>query len=147
MSQTGTRLLDPALALRVSFLIALAATLASLFVSEVLGYPPCSLCWYQRIAMYPLALIFFVALWSGDTGHARYSLPLAGLGAFIALYHNLLYYGVISEPILPCQEGVSCTERQVELFGFVTVPLMSLAAFLSLCILGWIARSAERRSS
>jgi disulfide bond formation protein DsbB len=148
MSQNRPRALDPALALRIGFLIALVATFASLFVSEVLGYPPCSLCWYQRIAMYPLALIFFVALWSGDaTGHARYSLPLAALGAILALYHNLLYYGVIPEPILPCQGGVSCTERQVELLGFLTVPLMSLAAFLSLCALCWIARSAERRPS
>ena len=122
--------------LPLSFLIALAGTLGSLFASEVLGYPPCVLCWYQRIAMYPLTVIYFVALWSEDRSYARYSLPLAGIGLAVAVYHNLLYYGVIPESITPCTQGVSCTERQVELLGFVTVPLMSLAAFLCLCALG-----------
>ncbi len=140
----GAPRLDPGLC--VSFVIALAATLGSLFVSEVLGYPPCVLCWYQRIAMYPLTLIFFVALWSGDRGYARYSLPLCALGAVLAAYHNLLYYGVIPETISPCQQGVSCTTRQIELFGFVTVPLMSLVTFLGLGAVGVAALRSEERS-
>ena len=124
------------LGLCASFMVALAATLGSLFASEVLGYPPCELCWYQRIAMYPLPAIFFVALWSGDRRYARYSLPLCVLGAALAVYHNLLYYGVIPESIAPCREGVSCTTRQVELLGFVTIPLRSLVTFLGLGALG-----------
>ena len=131
------------LGLCASFVIALAATLGSLFASEVLGYPPCVLCWYQRIAMYPLTLIFFVALWSGDRRHARYSLPLCVLGAALAAYHNLLYYGVIPESISPCREGVSCTTRQVELLGFVTIPLMSLVTFLGLGALGAVGLRRE----
>jgi disulfide bond formation protein DsbB len=132
---TGDAGTGAGIALRISFVIALAATLGSLFVSEVLGYAPCVLCWYQRMAMFPLAVIFFVALWSGDARYARYSLPLASLGLAIAVYHNLLYYGVIPETIAPCEQGVSCTTRQVEILGFVTVPLMSLAAFLCLAAL------------
>jgi len=140
--------LDPgaALGLRISFVIALGATLGSLFVSEVLGYPPCVLCWYQRIAMYPLAVVLLIALWLEDRAYPRYSLPLAGLGAALAIYHNLLYYGVIPEEIAPCEQGVSCTTRQVELLGFITVPLMSLAAFVTIGALGWLARDAGSRA-
>ena len=134
-------------ALRISFVLALSATLGSLFVSELLGYPPCSLCWYQRMAMFPLALVLFVALWSNDRGHVRYSLPLSLVGLAIAAYHNLLYYGVIPESITPCQQGVSCKERQVELLGFVTVPLMSFAAFSCLSALGWIAARERAKES
>lgn len=133
------------LGLCASFALALGATLGSLFAGEVLGYPPCALCWYQRIAMYPLALVFFVALWSGDRGYARYSLPLCALGAALAVYHNLLYYGVIPETISPCGQGVSCTERQVELLGFVTLPLLSLVTFLGLGALGVVALRREER--
>ena len=134
--------MDPGLC--ASFVVALAATLGSLFASEVLGYAPCLLCWYQRIAMYPLTLVFFVALWSGDRGYARYSVPLCALGAVLAAYHNLLYYGVIPETISPCQQGVSCTTRQIELLGFVTLPLMSLVTFLGLGALGVVALHEER---
>jgi disulfide bond formation protein DsbB len=120
------------LALRAGFALALAAALGSLFASEVLGYPPCALCWYQRISMYPLVLVYGVALWTDDRSYARYSAPLCLAGLALAIYHNLLYYGVIPESIAPCQQGVSCTEVQLELWGFVTLPLLSLAAFAGL---------------
>jgi disulfide bond formation protein DsbB len=143
-SESGARAasgLDPGLG--ASFVIALAGTLGSLYASEVLGYRPCVLCWYQRIAMYPLALVFFVALWSGDRGYARYSLPLCALGVLLAAYHNLIYYGVIPETISPCQQGVSCATRQLEVLGFVTIPLMSLFTFTCLGVLGAIALRRE----
>jgi disulfide bond formation protein DsbB len=127
------------LCLRASFVIALVAMLGSLYASEVAGHPPCVLCWYQRIAMFPLVAIFFAALWAEDEGWPRYGLPLAAAGLALAGYHNLLYYGVIPEAISPCTGGVSCTTRQVELLGFITVPLMSLAAFACLCALGLAA--------
>ncbi len=135
------------LELRISFVLVLVATLGSLFVSEVLGYPPCALCWYQRIAMYPLVIVFLVALWCDDGRYARYSLPLSLVGLVIASYHNLLYYGFISELITPCQQGISCNARQVELGGFVTVPLMSLAAFVALSMLGWFALDRKKESA
>lgn len=122
--------------LRMSFVLALAATLGSLYFSEILKYPPCVLCWYQRICLYPLVTVFFSALWSDDGGYVRYSLPLAFIGLGFAAYHNLLYYGVITTPIIPCQEGVSCTSKQIELFGFVTIPLMSFMTFATICLFG-----------
>lgn len=123
--------------LRLSFIVALVATLGSLIFGEVLKYPPCTLCWYQRICMYPLVLIFGAAIWSEDKSFLKFTLPLCLIGVFIASYHNLLYYGIIPDSITPCSEGVSCTSKQVELFGFLTIPLMSWISFLVLnCLAG-----------
>ncbi len=115
--------------LNINFLIVLSGAIGSLYFSEVLLYPPCALCWYQRIFLYPLVVIFGVALWSGDLNYKRYALPLAVLGFAIAGYHNLLYYGFISEALTPCTQGVSCSSKQLELFGFVTIPMLSLVGF------------------
>lgn len=120
--------------LRISFVISLIATLGSLYFSEILNYPPCVLCWYQRICMYPLVIIFFTAIWTNDKNYFKYALPLLLLGTTIAIYHNLLYYDVIPDSITPCTQGISCTSKQVEWIGFITIPLLSLTAFLILLI-------------
>ena len=120
--------------LRFSFAVALVATLGSLYFSEVLKYPPCVLCWYQRICMYPLVLLFGAALWTGEKSYPKFVMPLIVVGLVIALYHNLLYYDVIVASITPCTQGVPCTARQIEYMGFVTIPLMSLMAFLLLTL-------------
>lgn len=112
------------------WLSALAGTVGSLFFSEVMGYPPCVLCWYQRIALYPLVITVAVGLATGDKRVAVYSLPFAVIGLLIAIYHNLLYFGVIPESITPCTEGTPCNARQLELFGFLTIPLMALGGFV-----------------
>ena len=125
--------------LRISFLLALAGTLGSLYFSEFMKFPPCTLCWYQRIFMYPLVFIFAVGLWREDRSVWTYALPLSLAGLAIAGYHNLLYYGFISEGLVPCTKDLSCTTRQLELFGFITIPLMSLVGFLMFNILGLIA--------
>ena len=111
------------------WLIASAATLGSLFFSDVMGYAPCVLCWYQRICMYPLVLVFGAGLFSFDAGVVKYSLPLAVAGWLVALYHTLLYGGIIPKSIQPCSEGVPCTEKYIELFGFLSIPLMSFLSF------------------
>lgn len=120
---------------RFSFIIALVATGGSLYFSEILKYPPCVLCWYQRICMYPLVAIYFAVLWTNDRGYFRYVFPLIGIGTPIAVYHNLLYYGIIPESITPCTQGISCTSKQIEWLGFITIPLLSLTGFLILFIL------------
>ncbi len=111
------------------FLVVLVSILGSLYLSEVMNFAPCILCWYQRILMYPLALIFMVGIWKKDKNVDSYVLPFSILGFLIALYHNLLYYNIIPESLRPCRVGVSCTTKYLEVFGFVTIPLMSLAAF------------------
>lgn len=125
--------------LKLGFLIALAATTGSLFFSDVLGYPPCVLCWYQRIFMYPLVLIFGVSLWTGERAAWKFAMPLVSIGLVFAVYHNLLYYHVIPESITPCVQGVSCTSRQVEWLGFITIPLLSLTAFVMLSALSFVS--------
>jgi disulfide bond formation protein DsbB len=110
------------------------ATLGSLFFSEVMLLVPCLLCWYQRIAMYPLVLILTVGILLRDRHLKYYVLPFSIIGLVISVYHNLLYYGIIPESIAPCTAGISCTTRQIEWLGFITIPLMALTAFIVIII-------------
>jgi disulfide bond formation protein DsbB len=118
----------------VVWLTSLVATLGSLFFSEVMRFPPCTLCWYQRVCMYPLVAVSTVGLLRRDRAAPLYAWPLALAGLGVAIYHNLLYYHLIPESIVPCTTGVSCTSRQVEWLGFVTIPLMSLTAFAMIAV-------------
>lgn len=122
--------------LKCALLIAFVATGGSLFFSEVMVLPPCVLCWYQRIFMYPLILIFSVGLFRKAKESFVYGLALSCTGLAIAVYHNLLYYHLIPESIAPCTSGVSCTSRQIEWFGFLTIPLLSLIAFTLITLIG-----------
>lgn len=117
------------------WVIAALATAGSLFFSEVMELPPCILCWYQRIAMYPLVVIVAVGIVTNDRRWKLYVWPLSLAGLAIAVYHNLLYYHIIPESITPCTEGVSCTSVQLEWLGFITIPLMSLTAFIMINVL------------
>ena len=126
----------------LAWTMALVASVGSLFFSEIMQLPPCVLCWYQRIAMYPLVIIIGVGIISKDGRLKNYALPLSVVGLAIAVYHNLLYYGIIPESITPCQQGISCTSRQIEWFGFITIPLLSLTAFslITLCLIFYKSR-------
>jgi disulfide bond formation protein DsbB len=123
--------------------LAVIATLGSLFFSEVWMLIPCKLCWWQRIFMYPLVLVLGEGLLLNDKKVRLYGLPLAIVGLIIAGYHNVLYYQAnylygVSETILTaCSGGVSCTNQQLEWFGFVSIPLLSLMAFLIITLLLW----------
>lgn len=124
-----------------AWMIALAATLGALFIGEVMGKTPCLLCWYQRIFMFPLAVVLAVACYSGDAAAWRYGLPLAGIGLAVAIYHNLLFFGVIPEEIQPCaRTGPSCASADLNLVGFLPIPLLSLGAFAALTVLFFIIR-------
>ena len=118
------------------FVVSLLATLISLYFSEVMKLVPCVLCWYQRICMYPLILISAVAILKKDKAIADYVLPLSVAGLFIAIYHNLLYYKILPESVAPCAQGISCTTKQIEWFGFITIPLLSMLTFalITLCM-------------
>lgn len=108
--------------------VALIATAGSLWFSEGAHFPPCELCWYQRIAMYPLAVILPLAAWRGDRGARTYALALAGLGLAVSAWHNL----VETVPSLSgdsCDPTNPCTIRWVEAFGFWTIPRMAFVAF------------------
>jgi len=113
---------------------ALIATLGSLFFSEVMGFPPCTMCWYQRICMYPLAVIFLVALIRNDKNVLFYASPLVVVGWFWAFYHSLLIYGVIKEEMTPCSLGVPCSVSYFNWLGFIDIPTLSLTAFTLIAI-------------
>ena len=116
-------------------LVSVSATI-SIFFSSVLEYQPCVLCWYQRIFLFPLILIFAAGLFPAfDKSVIKYALPLTIAGGLTALYHSLLYAGIIPENIQPCSQGVSCTEKYFELFGFVSIPMLSFFAFSTLVAL------------
>lgn len=122
----------------LAWVVSLASILGSLFFSEMLKLPPCSMCWYQRIAMYPLGATLALGFIYRDPSFLRYSSPLVLMGLVAAGYHNLLYYQILPHGISPCSGGVSCTEAQLEWFGFITIPLLSLSAFIGISILLWI---------
>lgn len=115
--------------------IALASLVGSLYFSEILGVVPCILCWFQRIAMYPLVAIIAVGIIRKDRAVSAYVLPLSIIGTAIALYHNLLVWRVISETLAPCALGVSCIEQNFVVLNFITIPLLSLISFVLITIL------------
>jgi disulfide bond formation protein DsbB len=135
--------------LYIAWLQSVIATFGSLFFSEVMKFPPCVLCWYQRIAMYPLVFIIAVGLLRKDKRVYLYVLPLSITGFIIAIYHNLLYYNILPESIKPCVLGVSCTTKFIEWFGFITIPFLSLVAFLviNLCMIFYIIDIRKKRES
>ena len=119
----------------LSFLISLIATLGSLFFSEIMNFIPCSLCWYQRIFMYPLVFLFLINLLFPDDKIFKYASPLVVVGWIISVYHNLLMLKIIPENLSPCVQGVPCSVDYLNWFGFITIPLLSFFAYTSILIL------------
>ncbi|MEK7076231.1 MAG: disulfide bond formation protein B [Patescibacteria group bacterium] len=116
--------------LYIAWITAVASMVSSLYFGEILGLAPCVLCWYQRIAMYPLVLIIGIGIVKKDRNFYYYALPLSLIGGAIAFYQNLLYYNVIQERLTPCTFGISCTTRYIQLLGFIDIPLLSLFSFI-----------------
>ena len=132
------------LLLFAAWMIALLATAGSLFFSYVMEFAPCVLCWYQRICLFPLVVILARGLLPFDRGAVRYGLPLALLGWLVAVYHSLVYTGVVPESLLPCARGVSCMEEYISLFGWLSIPVLSVLAFTTLVA---ILLTLQRRAS
>jgi len=115
-------------AVTAAWAVALLAAAGSLYFSESANYVPCTLCWYQRIAMYPLVLILGIAILRRDTSVRLYAIPLAAIGAVISTYHWFLErfpeldYGA-------CSSGIPCTQKWFEEFGFIPIPFLALVAF------------------
>ena len=117
------------------WLVASVSAMGSLFFSYVMEFAPCVLCWYQRIFLLPLVIILAVGLFPFDKTVVKYALPLAVAGWLTAAYHNLLYAGIIPASIQPCSQGVSCTEEYINLFGFLSIPMLSLLSFSTIIAL------------
>jgi disulfide bond formation protein DsbB len=129
----------------LAFGTALVATLGSLYYSEIAGFVPCTLCWYQRILMYPLAVLLLIGILKQDRTVSDYVLPLSVIGIGMSTYHYLIQVGAIAHSAV-CRAGVPCGLRYVNYLGFVTIPLMALTAFV--LITGFMAASrwADLRS-
>ncbi len=112
------------------FAITATATAGSLYFSESVGFAPCKLCWYQRIAMYPIAVITLVAALRRDNGIARYTVVLAPLGLIVAVYHYLLEWGIVNESTV-CSIDIPCTQIWFREFGFITLCFMAGTAFIA----------------
>ncbi len=129
--------------LMLAFVVAATATLGSLYFSEIADFEPCKYCWFQRIAMYPLAVIFGIAAWRRDHGVRLYGFTLAGLGGALAAYHYLIQqYPELSSS--ECSVTVPCTAAYVWEFGFISIPWMALSAFALIIVLLAIAHRNER---
>jgi len=120
-------------ALFYAFVIALLAMGGSLFYSEIAVYNPCKLCWYQRILMYPLVIILGVAAMKKTKDVIKYVVPLALIGGLISAYH---FYGQVSNLHLPCEANaaVPCGIKFTFHFGYITIPMMALTAFILILI-------------
>jgi disulfide bond formation protein DsbB len=118
----------------VALVLSIAGLLGSLYFSEVKNFIPCVLCWYQRIALYPLVLIFSIAIATRDTGVWRYALPLSVISLGIGVYQLLLVYGVITASSA-CSVGVSCVAITWSLFGFITIPLLAFLEALIITVI------------
>jgi disulfide bond formation protein DsbB len=120
-------------ALWIAFLVAAVCTAGSLYFSEVADFIPCQLCWFQRIAMYPLAVILLVAAIRGDRSVRWYAGPVAAIGAAISTYHYLVEWNPELEAA--CGIGPSCSDIWFREFGFVTLALMALCGFAAILVL------------
>lgn len=117
-------------ALTIVFAQSLIATLGSLFASEIAKFPPCVLCWYARIAIYPIVILSIVGIVRKDKNAGYYILPLSIVGLLITGFHNLLYWNILPEAAAPCVAGISCTTKYIEWFGFVTIPFLAFLSFV-----------------
>lgn len=119
--------------LLLAALVAVTATAGSLYYSEVAGFVPCELCWFQRVAMYPLAVILIVALVHRDAGVRPYAVSLAALGLPISAYHALLQR-LPGLPAASCSLEAPCTAIWVNTFGFISIPVMAGVAFATVIV-------------
>ncbi len=118
----------------MAWLVASASTAGSLIYSEYFGFEPCRLCWYQRIAMYPLVLVLGIAAVRRDRAAMIYVIPQAAIGALVSAYHYLIQtFPDLSGAV--CAVGVPCSAKYVNEFGFVSIPFMALAGFASIVAL------------
>ncbi|WP_251549765.1 disulfide oxidoreductase [Neobacillus muris] len=131
--------------LLLAWIASIAATLGSLYFSEVMHFIPCTLCWYQRIFMYPLAIILGIAAYRNDTGIYRYVLPLSIIGMMISGYHTLLQKIPYLRQFEMCTSGVPCSQDYINWLGFITIPILAFAAFTIITIsLAVLARTHKR---
>lgn len=130
-------------ALFLGLLTAVVAISGSLFYSNAVGFTPCYLCWWQRIALYPILPLFIVAMINKDRGVFKYVFPLALIGLVLSVYHSYVQWG--GSPLIPCDVTASCSKLYVYAFGYITLPTMSLTIVVTILLLYWANKIYENR--
>jgi disulfide bond formation protein DsbB len=113
----------------LAFLVALASMLGSLYYSEIVGFEPCILCWYQRIFMYPSVFILAFAIYKKDKFAIPYVLILSYIGGALAFYHSIIQARKVESVVCEIGEQASCSESYITSFNYITIPVISLTAF------------------
>lgn len=130
--------------LYLAWIVSLISTFGSLYFSEVMEYIPCELCWYQRIFMYPLAILLGIAAFFDDKKIKKYVLPLSIGGGLIALYHYALQkIPALSTVVKPCQKGIPCNVDYIDWLGFITIPFLALIGFTLITVCMLLTRTKE----
>ncbi|WP_249435688.1 disulfide oxidoreductase [Paenibacillus sp. Marseille-Q4541] len=120
-----------------AWIVSMAATLGSLYFSEIKGYDPCDLCWFQRIFMYPLTIVLAIACYHKDYTVTRYVLPLSIIGGSISLFHILYqqFHSWFADQSIVACGPTPCTTNYFAWFGFITIPVLALTAFTLITVL------------
>ena len=126
---------------RLAFSVAAVSTAGSLWFSEVGGFVPCELCWYQRILMYPLVVVLGVAAWRGDHLLRWRVLPFSLLGMAMSAYHVQLQW--FPDQGSSCDVAAPCTQQWVDRFGFLSIPMMAFCGFVAVTVLTLAATVRE----
>lgn len=121
--------------LYIAWIVAVVATLGSLYFSEIRGFIPCELCWYQRILMYPLSIILGIAAYYDEEKIKKYVLPISILGIFVSSFHYMKQKLPGFAAIKPCTQGVPCNLQYINWFGFITIPFLALIGFTLITLL------------
>ncbi len=126
-----------------SWITAIIAVAGSLFFSERMGFIPCTLCWYQRILMYPLAVLLGIAFYRNDRAIYKYVLPLSIIGMIVSTYHYALQKLPTLQEFSVCTSGVPCSGQYINYLGFITIPFLALIAFTMITIMMFILRKRK----
>lgn len=129
--------------LYLAWVVSLVAVGGSLFLSEIMGYVPCTLCWFQRIFMYPIVILLGRACYYGDRTIIGYVFPLSIVGGCLSLYHYAQQKLPGLSKLLPCTAGIPCNVDELDWFGFITIPLMALVAFILITMMLLIGRPSS----
>lgn len=124
-----------AYSLYLAWIVSLAALCGSLYFSEIMKFEPCKLCWFQRICMYPLAILLGIASYKNDRGIIPYAQALSIVGMCISLFHYLEQKVPAMRDVLPCTAGVPCSGQYINWLGFITIPFLALVGFFLISVL------------
>jgi disulfide bond formation protein DsbB len=129
--------------LLIAWVTSMVAILGSLYFSEVLGYIPCEMCWYQRILMYPLGILLGIFFYENDRKVYKYILPFSILGVIVSGYHYSLQKIPFLQKFEMCTSGIPCSGEYINWLGFITIPLLAFIAFSMITVCMIVSRKHQ----